>query len=94
MGPIVDSARREPKRLRQEIARVDLRKGALPVKAVVELILANSGEITEENHDHLVAVFPESKIEKAVSVFFEITDELEYKAVLTGGNRLVVYTNE
>lgn len=64
------------------------------MEEVAELILANSGEITEEKHDRLIAVFPENKVESAVRVFFEITDELEYKATLTGGNRLTVYANE
>lgn len=58
---------------------------------ITELILANGGEIAKENNDLLKAVFPENKVYQAVKVFFEITDNLEYKAVLTGGNRLTVY---
>lgn len=78
----------------QRIAREDLRGEVLPVEKVIELILANSGEIAIEKPGRLVAVFPESKVEKAVRVFFKITDEFEYKAIFKGGNRLVVYTNE
>ncbi|MFH2218155.1 MAG: hypothetical protein ABII68_00665 [Pseudomonadota bacterium] len=78
----------------QRIARESLRGEVLPVEKVIELILASSGENTREKPDRLVAVFPESEVEKAVRVFFEITDELEYTATLVGGNTLIVYTNE
>lgn len=61
---------------------------------ITELILANSGEITMENNDLLKAVFPKNKVYQAIKVFFEITDNLEYKAVLTGGNRLTVYIDD
>lgn len=60
---------------------------------ITELILANSGEITREKDDYVVAVFPENKIDQAVGVFCEITDNHEYKAILTGGNKLFVYVD-
>ena len=61
------------------------------MKKITELVHANSGEIVQANSDFLEAVFPENRIDQAVYVFFEITDNLEYKAVLTGGNKLIVY---
>jgi hypothetical protein len=58
---------------------------------VRERIIENNGKIIAENDDVLKAEFPYAEIEKAVKVYFELTDHLKQDAVLRGGCRLTVY---
>ena len=54
-------------------------------------IIANEGRITKENSNYLEAIFSENKTEKAVKTFFKISEKLNQKAVLSGGNRLKIF---
>jgi hypothetical protein len=58
---------------------------------VKERIVENNGRITVENDKVLKAEFSYSEMEKAVKVFFELTEHLNQDAVLRGGCRLTVY---
>ncbi|MEJ2099595.1 MAG: hypothetical protein P8X68_06420 [Desulfobacterales bacterium] len=60
-------------------------------KLIKEKIIANEGQITKENSDYLEAIFSENKTEKAVKTFFIISEKLNQKAVLSGGNRLKIF---
>lgn len=58
---------------------------------IKEKIVANEGRIIKENFDYLEAIFSENKTEKAVKTFFIISEKLNQKAVLSGGNRLKIF---
>jgi hypothetical protein len=58
---------------------------------IIEKIITNSGKVTRDSSHLLEAVFPTDKTDKAVHVFFEITEGFKQKAVLSGGNKLAVY---
>jgi hypothetical protein len=58
-------------------------------------IIENNGKIISENERQLKAEFSYREMEKAVKVYFEITDYLNQDAILRGGCRLTVYyTNQ
>ena len=50
------------------------------------------GEIFYNDSSMINAIFPDKKIEQAVRAYFEITDRLNQKAELYGGNRLTVFS--
>ena len=54
-------------------------------------IVDNNGNIIAENDKLIEAEFPYREMEKAVKVFFELTKQMNQKAVLRGGHRLSVY---
>jgi len=60
-------------------------------KQVKRRIIENNGRIIAEDDKVLKAEFSYSEMEKAVKVFFELTEHLNQDAVLRGGCRLTVY---
>ena len=60
-------------------------------KRIIEKIVANSGKVTKESNHLLEAEFPDDSTDKAVHVFFEVTEGFKQKAVLSRGNKLAVY---
>jgi hypothetical protein len=56
-----------------------------------ERIIENCGELIYEDHSQIRAIFSEDKIETAIKTFFEITEKLNQKAVLSGGNEITVF---
>jgi hypothetical protein len=58
---------------------------------VKKRIVENNGRIIAENDKLIEAEFPYREMEKAVKVFFELTKQMNQKAVLRGGYRLSVY---
>ncbi len=58
-------------------------------------LIENNGKIISENDRQLKAEFSYREREKAVKVYFEITDHLNQDAILRGGCRSTVYhTNQ
>jgi hypothetical protein len=60
-------------------------------KQVKERIVENNGTIISENDNLIKAEFSYREMQKAVKVFFELTNNLNQDAVLHGGCRLTVY---
>lgn len=60
-------------------------------KRIEKTIIANDGKIVKKELRYIEAFFPKQKIEQAVKVFFKLTDNLNQKAILHGGNHLFVY---
>ena len=58
---------------------------------VIEHIIGQNGKIIVETDKLIKAEFPYSDMEKAVKVFFKLTEHLNQDAVLYGGCRLTVY---
>jgi hypothetical protein len=58
---------------------------------VLDKIGEYNGEIVSEDSSQIKAIFPENKMERAVRVYFEITEKFNQKAELSGGSRLTVF---
>jgi hypothetical protein len=58
---------------------------------VLNKISENDGEIIYTDSSLIKAIFPENKIERAISTHFEISERLNQKSELYGGIRLTVF---
>jgi hypothetical protein len=58
---------------------------------VRQRIVENNGKIIAENDKLIEAEFSYDEMEKAIRVFFDLTQQMNQDAVLRGGNRLSVY---
>ena len=58
---------------------------------VLNKIRENDGEIIYNDSSLIKAIFPENKIERAISTHFEISERLNQKSELHGGIRLTVF---
>jgi hypothetical protein len=68
-----------------------IKTGNQQKQEVLDKISENDGEIIYNNSILVKAIFPDNKIEQTVRIYFEITERLNQKAELSGGNRLTVY---